>query len=80
MFYRPHLIRTIGAAIIVGTILFAVNHLDTVLTGQATTTMWVKSAVTYLVPLCVANYGVVTATRDTNPGLSTQATGPDSAQ
>lgn len=65
--YRPHLIRTISAAVIVGTILFCVNHLDVVLAGEATTSTWVKSAITYLVPFCVANYGVVTATREREP-------------
>ncbi len=67
--YRPHLIRTISAAIIVGTILFCVNHLDVVLAGEATTSTWVKSAITYLVPFCVANYGVVTATREREPPI-----------
>jgi hypothetical protein len=64
--HRPHLTRTISVALVVGTILFCINQLDVVMTGNATTTIWVKSATTYLVPFFVANYGVLTATRRTN--------------
>lgn len=39
----------------VGTLLFVINQLDVVLRGDATTAMWVKSPVTYLVPFGVAN-------------------------
>ena len=61
--HRHHLNRTITVAVVVGTVLFAINQLDVVLAGDATTSTWVKSATTYLVPFCVANYGVLTATR-----------------
>lgn len=61
--HRPHLTRTISVALIVGTVLFCINQLDVVMAGNATTTTWVKSATTYLVPFFVANYGVLTATR-----------------
>lgn len=61
--FRPHLVRTVRIAIIVGTLLFAINQLDVVLRGQATATTWCKVALTYLVPFCVANYGVYVATR-----------------
>ncbi len=61
--YRPHLVRTVSVAIIVGTILFSINQLDVVMSGKATTSTWIKSVSTYLVPFCVANYGVLTATR-----------------
>jgi uncharacterized membrane protein len=61
--YRPHLIRTVSVALFVGTVLFTINQLDVVLAGHATTGTWVKSATTYLVPFCAANYGVLTATR-----------------
>lgn len=65
--HRPHLVRTVGAAAVVGTILFLVNHLDVVLAGEQTTSTWVKSATTYLVRFFVANYGILTATRVRNP-------------
>lgn len=61
--FRPHLVRTVATALIVGTVLFAINHLDTVLAGQARTDTWVKTGVTYLVPFVVANIGVLLASR-----------------
>ncbi|HWK11823.1 MAG TPA: nitrate/nitrite transporter NrtS [Vicinamibacterales bacterium] len=61
--WPPHLTRTIRVALVVGTILFAINHLDEVLRGEATWRTWTKGLVTYLVPFCVANIGVLVATR-----------------
>jgi hypothetical protein len=61
--FRPHLRRTLLTALIVGTILFAINQLDVVISGAATTATWVKAAVTYLVPFAVANVGVLVASR-----------------
>ena len=60
---RPHLSRTVGAALVVGTVLFAINHLNEVLAGKATVVTWLKTALTYLVPFLASNYGVVTASR-----------------
>jgi hypothetical protein len=60
--YPRHLRKTISIALVVGTILFAINQLDVVLGGNATTVVWIKSAVTYLVPFCVSNAGVLVAT------------------
>jgi hypothetical protein len=61
--YPPHLRRTITIALVVGTVLFAINQLDVVLRGDATAVVWVKSALTYLVPFTVSNLGVLVATR-----------------
>jgi hypothetical protein len=61
--YRPHLLKTIRVALIVGTIIFAINQLDVVLRHKATLATYVKCAVTYLVPFCVSNYGILVATR-----------------
>jgi hypothetical protein len=61
--FRPHLRRTMLTALIVGTVLFAINQFDVVLSGAATTGTWVKAAVTYLVPFAVANVGVLVASR-----------------
>jgi len=61
--HGPHLRRTALVAAVVGTILFAINHLDEVLRGQATRVIWLKGAVTYLVPFCVSNIGVLVGTR-----------------
>ncbi len=57
--YWPHLSRTGLTALIVGTMLFAINQLDVVVAGHATTTTWIKIAVTYLVPFCVSNIGLL---------------------
>jgi hypothetical protein len=61
--YPPHLRKTVSVALVVGTILFAINQLDVVLRGDATTAVWLKSVLTYVVPFCVSNYGVLVATR-----------------
>jgi len=61
--YRPHLRKTILVALIVGTILFSINQLDVVLRHKATVVTYLKGALTYLVPFCVSNYGVLVATR-----------------
>ena len=65
---RPHLARTAAVAVVVGTILCAINQLDVLLAGRATGITWLKIALTYLVPFLVANYGIVTATRHPGPG------------
>lgn len=61
--HRPHLRKTVTIALVVGTVLFCINQLDVVLRGDATAVVWVKSAVTYLVPFCVSNAGVLVASR-----------------
>ena len=61
--HRPHLRKTTSIALVVGTVLFAINQLDVVLRGDATTVVWVKSAVTYVVPFLVSNLGVLVASR-----------------
>jgi hypothetical protein len=42
--------------------LFFINQLDVFLAGRATSLTWLKVALTYLVPFCVSNYGVLMAT------------------
>lgn len=61
--HPPYLKRTIRIALVVGTILFAINQLDVVLGGRATPFVWLKVGLTYLVPFCVSNYGVLVAAR-----------------
>ena len=58
-----HLKRSAATALIVGTILFAINQLNVVIDGQATAVTWIKTGVTYLVPFAVANVGILIATR-----------------
>lgn len=61
--YGPHLRSTLSIALVVGTVLFCVNQLDVVVAGEATGVVWVKSAVTYVVPFAVSNAGVLVASR-----------------
>jgi len=60
---RRTLLRTASTALIVGTTFFAMNQLNVIIAGQATTAVWLKSALTYLTPLVVSNVGVLSATR-----------------
>ncbi len=61
--YRPHLRSTVTIALIVGTVLFVINQLDVVVRGDATAVVWIKATVTYVVPFCVSNAGVLVASR-----------------
>jgi hypothetical protein len=65
--YRPHLRKTGTIALVVGTALFCINQLDVVLRGDATAVVWIKSAITYLVPFGVSNAGVLVASRVQGP-------------
>jgi hypothetical protein len=65
---RAHLVRTVVTALVVGTVLFAINQLDVVVRGDATPAVWIKSAVTYLVPFVVSNVGVLIATHRRGAG------------
>jgi len=65
--YRPHLRRTVTIALIVGVILFAINQLDVVITGHASASVWLKAGLTFFVPFCVSNYGVLIATHRRKP-------------
>ena len=61
--YPPHLKKTSLIALAVGSVIFAINHLDLVLRGEATAVVWAKGALTCLVPFCVSNLGILVATR-----------------
>jgi hypothetical protein len=63
--------RTTTIALVVGTVLFGINQLDIVLRGDADTVVWIKSAVTYIVPFCVSCAGVLAATRRPPPAPGT---------
>lgn len=62
--HGPHLKNTVRIAVVVGTILFSINQLDVVLAGRATLGVWLKVGLTYLVPFCVSNWGILVATRN----------------
>ena len=60
--WPPNLKRTVATALVVGTLLFAINQLNVVVAGDATPVVWIKTGVTYLVPFAVANVGILIAT------------------
>jgi hypothetical protein len=60
--HPPHLRRTLLTTAIVGTLLFCINQLDVVLAGDATPTVWFKTALPYVVPFAVSNVGILIAT------------------
>ena len=53
--------RSLLTALVVGSILTAINQGDVILAGEAPQTF--KVLLNYLVPFCVATYGAVTARR-----------------
>ncbi|HEV2034414.1 MAG TPA: nitrate/nitrite transporter NrtS [Candidatus Dormibacteraeota bacterium] len=63
IFRANNLRRTVAVALLVGTVLVAINQLDIVIAGRATPGTWLKIALTYLVPFCVANYGLLVGAR-----------------
>lgn len=71
--YLPHLRKTVAIALVVGTAFFAMNQLGMVLAGAATPVVWVKAVLTYLVPFCVSNYGILTASHRSLPGPTRSA-------
>jgi hypothetical protein len=54
-----HLRRTLTIALVVGTILTAINQADVILRGDATSTTVVKGALNYVVPFIVSNLGLL---------------------
>jgi hypothetical protein len=68
---REHLRRTAKIALVVGTILTAINQLDVILRGDATAITWVKSGLNYCVPFVVSNLGLLAASGRRRGGTST---------
>jgi hypothetical protein len=61
---RPeHLRQTLTIALVVGTILTAINQADVIVRGDATTTTLAKAALNYLVPFIVSNLGLLAGAR-----------------
>jgi hypothetical protein len=61
--HPPYLKKTTRIALLVGSLLFVVNHYDALLAGKVSRTTLGKGAVTCLVPFSVANWGILTARR-----------------
>jgi len=59
---QPAVIRTATRfALIVGPILVMINHGDTIIAGEMTTSDWLKSALTMLVPYTVSTLSSISA-------------------
>jgi hypothetical protein len=56
---RRHLRRTVRIALVVGVVLTAINQLDVIVGGDATTATWVKCGLNFLVPFVVSNLGLL---------------------
>ena len=63
-----NLLQSIGAAMLVGTVLFLINQADVVFGGQASAATWMKIGLSYLVPFFVSNYGIVIGSRRSGSG------------
>jgi hypothetical protein len=61
---RPEIVRrSLRVAAVVGTILVAINYTDRALSGTLAPFDWVKMAITYAVPYCVATFAAVQTLR-----------------
>lgn len=61
--HPPMLKRSLVVALLVGTILTALNQGDFLLSGQWPGALWWKIPLTYCVPFLVATYGALTNSR-----------------
>jgi len=61
--YRPVCRRAIRVALIVGTILMAINQGDVILSSHLTLLVAAKMGLTYLVPFSVSTYSALAANR-----------------
>ena len=60
---RTAVVACARIALVVGTILTAINQLDTFLGGSHSGWLWVKVAMNYVVPFGVSSVGFITAAR-----------------
>ena len=61
--YRPVAGRAIRVALVVGTVLVAINQSDVIPGGQLTALVAAKIGLTYLVPFSVSTYSALAANR-----------------
>ena len=59
----PMLRRSLTVAVLVGTILTALNQGDVIFAGDGGSALYWKVPLTYCVPFCVATYGALAASR-----------------
>lgn len=56
--------RALGFAVVVGSVLIAINHGDAILAGDVDARRWLKMGLTVLVPYCVSTLSSVGAALD----------------
>lgn len=61
--HPAHLKNSLCIAAVVGLVLFAINEFDLVLRGDLRWSLLVKGVLNFVVPFCVANLGILSATR-----------------
>ena len=61
--FGPLLRRSLLTALVVGTILVAINQGTTILEGALPASLWWKVPLTYAVPFCVATWGALSNSR-----------------
>jgi hypothetical protein len=77
VFYGPVFRRALQVSAVVGTILFLINQLNVVLSGQVTPLVVLKIVLTYLVPFLVATYSALDINRlRTVPAIPGKAPAP----
>jgi hypothetical protein len=74
--HPANLRRTLSISIAVGTVFLLMNQLPAMLAGQVTVAVALKTALTYLVPFCTSNYGILAASR--RPSISQEVPQPKS--
>lgn len=60
---RPMIYTSLRVALLVGTLLFCINHGSAVVQGKMTRARRVSALLTYLVPCCVSFHGQVSSSR-----------------
>ncbi|HEU0021924.1 MAG TPA: nitrate/nitrite transporter NrtS [Dehalococcoidia bacterium] len=63
LMHRPMVKRSLVAALVVGTVLTALNQGDALLSGQWNNALYWKIPLTYCVPFVVATYGALANSR-----------------
>lgn len=77
---RLHAAHRLPTALVVGTVLSAVNQGGVVVGGAATTGTWIRVAVNYLVPFLVASVGYLSARRVRGQAAPARGTSPIGVQ
>ena len=63
VFQWEHLRSTLRIAFVVGLVLTAINQLDVILGGDATSATWIKVGLNFCVPFVVSNLGLLAGKR-----------------